>query len=507
RQLSEQGEKGLRLEDIKKEVSSRQGDILNYFMVAKEIGASDIHGTTLPGLTRIEMRVHGELETISELAEEDGNAQAATIILSMCDVTEPQFYAGRKQDGRVAAKFLRKVGLFGARYSHTPTADGLHFVMRVIPDDGDVVPTLEKLGFLPEQIRLIKRILRLPEGLIILSGPTGAGKSTTLRACSDLYLKRTRYKKRLLTVEDPPEGRIRGAIQTPILCDKADEAEVRRAWERALSSALRLDPDAILPGELRDLISILAGIFAAQTGHLVLTTLHANSAFSIPERMITMGANAGLVADAQLLIGLISQRLVQVLCPYCRVPWSVKKDQLTPEEREYLEKYCSEEGICRPENLHFRNESGCPACRKAVVIGGKQVATVGQGVAGRSVVAEVVRPDTMLFRLLIQEGKEAAKAYWLSELGGITRRIHLLHKLNAGLVDPLDADLIVPLDEDEVTLSVSDPVTSSTDIDTALIERLALVIAASVREGLKQGVEDAIKAGITAGMAALKEVV
>ncbi|EBP5484289.1 pilus assembly protein, partial [Salmonella enterica] len=206
------------------------------------------------------------------------------------------------------------------------------------------------------------------------------------------------------------------------------------------------------------------------------------------------------------LIGLISQRLVQVLCPHCRVPWSVKKDQLTPEEREYLEKYCSVEGICRPENLHFRNESGCPACRKAVVIGGKQVATVGQGVAGRSVVAEVVRPDTMLFRLLIQEGKEAAKAYWLSELGGITRRIHLLHKLNAGLVDPLDADLIVPLDEDEVTLSVSDPVTSSSDIDTALIERLALVIAASVREGLKQGVEDAIKAGITAGMAALKEV-
>ncbi|EMH5361080.1 Flp pilus assembly complex ATPase component TadA [Salmonella enterica] len=506
RQLSEQGEKGLRLEDIKKEVSSRQGDVLNYFMVAKEIGASDIHGTTLPGLTRIEMRVHGELETISELAEEDGKAQAATIILSMCDVTEPQFYAGRKQDGRVAAKFLRKVGLFGARYSHTPTADGLHFVMRVIPDDGDVVPTLEKLGFLPEQIRLIKRILRLPEGLIILSGPTGAGKSTTLRACSDLYLERTRYKKRLLTVEDPPEGRIRGAIQTPILCDKADEAEVRRAWERALSSALRLDPDAILPGELRDLISILAGIFAAQTGHLVLTTLHANSAFSIPERMITMGANAGLVADAQLLIGLISQRLVQVLCPHCRVPWSVKKDQITPEEREYLEKYCSVEGICQPEHLHFRNEAGCPACRKAVVIGGKQVATVGQGVAGRSVVAEVVRPDTMLFRLLIQGGKEAAKAYWLSELGGITRRIHLLHKLNAGLVDPLDADLIVPLDEDEVTLSVSDPVTSSSDIDTALIERLALVIAASVSEGLKQGVEDAIKAGITAGMAALKEV-
>ncbi|EKA8564090.1 Flp pilus assembly complex ATPase component TadA [Salmonella enterica] len=504
RRQAEKGEQGLRLQDIKKEVSRRQGDVLNYFMVARDIGASDIHCTTLPGLTRIEMRVHGELETISELPEEDGKAQAATIILSMCDVTEPQFYAGRKQDGRVAAKFLRKVGLFGARYSHTPTADGLHYVMRVIPDDGDVVPTLETLGYLPEQIRLIKRILRIPEGMVILSGPTGSGKSTTLRACSDLYLKRTRYKKRLLTVEDPPEGRIVGAIQTPILCDKADEAEVRRAWERALSSALRLDPDVILPGELRDLISILAGIFAAQTGHLVLSTLHANSAFSVPERMITMGANAGLVADAQLLTGLISQRLVQVLCPDCRVPWSVKKDQLTPEEREYLEKYCAVEGVCRPEHLHFRNEEGCPSCRRAVTINGRQVATVGKGVKGRSVVAEVVRPDALLFRLLVQEGKEAAKAYWLSELGGITRRIHLLHKLNAGLVDPLDADLIVPLDEDEVTLSGSDTVTSSTD--TALTERLALVIAAGVREGLKQGVEDAIKAGITAGMAALKEI-
>ncbi|WP_243409304.1 ATPase, T2SS/T4P/T4SS family [Salmonella enterica] len=188
RRQAEKGEQGLRLQDIKKEVSRRQGDVLNYFMVARDIGASDIHCTTLPGLTRIEMRVHGELETISELPEEDGKAQAATIILSMCDVTEPQFYAGRKQDGRVAAKFLRRVGLFGARYSHTPTADGLHYVMRVIPDDGDVVPTPETLGYLPEQIRLIKRILRIPEGMVILSGPTGSGKSTTLRACSDLYL-------------------------------------------------------------------------------------------------------------------------------------------------------------------------------------------------------------------------------------------------------------------------------------------------------------------------------
>lgn len=239
------GEPGLSLKDLA-DVSQRQAEVLGYFQTARQIGSSDIHVTTSPGLTRIEMRVHGDLVTVAELGEQDGESLAATIILSMCDVTEVQFFPMRKQDGRVAATFLKKVGLFGARYSHTPTADGLHFVMRTINDDGDRVPSLAQLGFLPAQVVLVQRILRLPEGMVILSGPTGSGKSTTLRSFSRIWLERTGFLKRLLTVEDPPEGRIAGAIQTPIICDKADEAEVRRAWERAISSALRLDPDARL---------------------------------------------------------------------------------------------------------------------------------------------------------------------------------------------------------------------------------------------------------------------
>ncbi|ECQ3654759.1 pilus assembly protein, partial [Salmonella enterica] len=391
------GEPGLSLKDLA-DVSQRQAEVLGYFQTARQIGSSDIHVTTSPGLTRIEMRVHGDLVTVAELGEQDGESLAATIILSMCDVTEVQFFPMRKQDGRVAATFLKKVGLFGARYSHTPTADGLHFVMRTINDDGDRVPSLEQLGFLPAQVVLVQRILRLPEGMVILSGPTGSGKSTTLRSFSRIWLERTGFLKRLLTVEDPPEGRIAGAIQTPIICDKADEAEVRRAWERAISSALRLDPDAIMPGELRDLISILAGIFAAQTGHLVMSTLHTNSALSIPERMITMGVEAALILDAQLMVGLISQRLVKTLCPHCKVPWAQKKAELSEEQSTYLEKYCSEPGLCRPEDLYFRHPEGCEHCRKAVVLNGRTVATVGHGVTGRSVVAEVIRPDARLFR-------------------------------------------------------------------------------------------------------------
>ncbi|HBJ5622840.1 TPA: Flp pilus assembly complex ATPase component TadA [Salmonella enterica subsp. enterica serovar Hvittingfoss] len=495
---------GLALKDLA-DVSRRQAEVLGYFQTAQRTGSSDIHGTTSPGLTRIEMRIHGDLVTVAELGEQDGEALAATIILSMCDVTEVQFFPMRKQDGRVAAKFLKKVGLFGARYSHTPTADGLHFVMRTINDDGDRVPSLVQLGFLPAQITLIQRILRLPEGMVILSGPTGSGKSTTLRSFSRIWLERTGFLKRLLTVEDPPEGRIAGAIQTPIICDKADEAEVRRAWERAISSALRLDPDAIMPGELRDLISILAGIFAAQTGHLVMSTLHTNSALSIPERMITMGVEAGLVLDAQLMVGLISQRLVKTLCPHCKVPWEQKKAELSEEQHAYLTQYCSEPGGCRPEDLYFRHPAGCEQCRKSVVLNGHTVATVGHGVTGRSVVAEVIRPDARLFHLLKTEGKEVARRYWMAN-GGITRRTHLLHKLGAGLVDPLEADETIPLDEDDVLQVPVDSGHAGTRSDgspgTALSEELkelvSLAVSSGIEQGLARGLQEALQVALTA---------
>ncbi|ECW0330132.1 TPA: GspE/PulE family protein [Salmonella enterica] len=500
---------GLSLKDLA-DVSRRQGEVLGYFQTARQTGSSDIHVTTSPGLTRIEMRIHGDLVTVAELAEQDGEALAATIILSMCDVTEVQFFPMRKQDGRVAAKFLKKVGLFGARYSHTPTADGLHFVMRTINDDGDRVPSLTQLGFLPEQVALIQRILRLPEGMVILSGPTGSGKSTTLRSFCRIWLERTGFLKRLLTVEDPPEGRIVGAIQTPIICDKADEAEVRRAWERAISSALRLDPDAIMPGELRDLISILAGIFAAQTGHLVMSTLHTNSALSIPERMITMGVEAGLILDAQLMVGLISQRLVKTLCPHCKVPWAHINAELSDEQRMYLEQYCNEPGLCQPEDLCFRHPEGCEHCRKSVVLNGHTVTTVGHGVTGRSVVAEVIRPDARLFHLLKMEGKEVARRYWMAN-GGISRRIHLLHKLGAGLVDPLEADGTIPLDEDDVLLVPEDNVvqtasgtgTHSDDspgivLSEELKALVSMAVSSGIEQGLARGVQEALKVALTA---------
>ncbi|BFI61031.1 pilus biosynthesis protein [Yersinia pseudotuberculosis] len=428
-------------------ISERQKKVLHYFELSRELRASDIHLIIDSQLARVEMRLHGDLEEVDSLPRGEGMALASTIILSMCDVAETQFYPGREQGGRVKSDFARKVGVFGARYEHRPTADGLYVVMRIIDDDGDAVPTLNTLGFMPEQRTLVEKILRIPEGMVILSGPTGAGKSTTLRSFSRMYLDSTGGRRRLLTIEDPPEGRIKGAIQTPIIADKSRTDVVQKAWNSANASALRLDPDAILNGEMRDLISIVAAVYAAQTGHLLLTTLHANSAVGILKRMVVLGVSEALIADAQLIVGLISQRLVQTLCTYCRIPWKAKAPRLTPEIRMRLERYCCVEGVCRPEQLWFRSEEGCVHCQQRLSISDR---IVSRGVTGRSVVAEVIRPDARFMLLYLTYGPAVARQYWVKSLRGITRVTHLLHQLAAGLVDPLDADLICPLDEDHL---------------------------------------------------------
>jgi type II secretory ATPase GspE/PulE/Tfp pilus assembly ATPase PilB-like protein len=140
----------------------------------------------------------------------------------------------------------------------------------------------------------------------------------------------------------------------------------------------------------------------------------------------------GQVADPQVMIGLIAQRLVQLLCPHCKQPWEQVKAKLDKDKLTLLTQFCEVEELC------FRNHDGCEQCYK--------------GVTGRTVIAEVIRPDARFMELFRHNGKIAARAYWVNELGGITRGQHLMRYLNAGLVDPIDADYISPLDEDSLTL-------------------------------------------------------
>ncbi|KTS71872.1 GspE/PulE family protein [Pantoea stewartii] len=431
-----------------KDVSRSQDKVLSYFRLANELNASDIHMEISADrkLTVIQLRIHGELEVIDELTDEEGTTLASTVYISMCDVREQSFVSGREQSGRINFKFARQAGLFGARYEHRPTPDGLIVVMRMIPDDSKNIPALPQLGFLAQQIKIITQILRLPSGMVLVTGPTGSGKSATLRVLSDIWLTLTGGKKRLLTLENPPEGLIPGAIQTPVMPDDNTPEANSRAWNNANASALRLDPDAILNGEMRDFYSIMAGIYGTETGHLFMSTQHTLSAIGALSRMEHFGINRQLLADASLITGLIGQRLVPVLCDNCKIPWAAKAPELDSDTRERLEKYCTVEGVCHPGQLFFRNPEGCECCRKIIPIT-KRV--VSKGITGRTAVVEVVRTDAMMMQLWLSHGPAVARQYWVNK-GGITRVMHLLRYLAEGRVDPLEGDLVCPLDEDEL---------------------------------------------------------
>jgi type II secretory ATPase GspE/PulE/Tfp pilus assembly ATPase PilB-like protein len=166
-----------------------------------------------------------------------------------------------------------------------------------------------------------------------------------------------------------------------------------------------------------------------------MSTLHANDSPGIIDRLTdTLDIPPGMVMDPQVVIGLIAQRLVQTLCPACRKGWDDVRETLTEDDRELVETYCDTATVA------FRNHAGCkaPGC--------------WHGITGRKVIAEVIRPDARFMQLYREQGKFAARSYWVHHMDGITRGAHLMRYIAAGEVDPIDADKLSPLDEDTLNL-------------------------------------------------------
>ncbi|KTR88285.1 GspE/PulE family protein [Pantoea dispersa] len=416
--------------------SFEQQQVVKFMKRAGEKLASDIHFIIGAGnITSVVFRIHGDLELEAELDVKEGMSLASTIVMSMCDVAPQAFSESDEQDGRLRNEFVEALGLYAARYSAVPTESGLYVVLRVIRDESDHMPTLDSLGYLPEQQRDIRRMLQRPEGIVITAGPTGSGKSTTMRTFCQMYIKLTDGRRRLVTVEDPVEGLVPKAVQTTILADRNNPESVTRAWQKRLSAFKRLDPDAIVVGEIRDGWSAGACFSEGKSGSLVLSTLHANDATGIVDRLTdTLDIPPGMVMDSQVVIGLIAQRLVQTLCPSCKKGWSDVRDSLADDDRRLIEQYCD------TQKVSFRNHAGCsaPGC--------------WHGITGRRVIAEVIRPDASFMQFFRYLGKLVARSYWVHHMGGITRGMHLMRYINAGEVDPLDADKFSPLDEDDINL-------------------------------------------------------
>lgn len=411
--------------------SGRQEEVISIVRKALTLKASDIHIIVRGNVTDIKYRVDGELRNYQEMSENDGNDICATIYQTMCDVAEPVFNPRRSQDARLMSSALEKCGLYGGRIATRPTDSGLLMVIRLLYDRGSNILELDHLGYTPEQVLLINRMAVRRFGINILSGPTGSGKSTTLECVLKRIIRQRKGKAHVLTLEDPPEYRINGAVQTPIQCDKNDDDAVSREWARAIANAMRLDPDILMCGEIRDLHSAVATFRAAMTGHGVWTTVHANDALAILSRLEDIGVSPAIMSDATLVTGLISQVLTRKICPRCRKSWAQHAENLEVGVRSRIQKYCN------TEQTYFRGE-GCDDCNYT-------------GIKGRTVVAEVVEPDDMLMEIYNKQGKNSARRYWVEKLGGLTRNHILIRMINEGLVDPCEGERdVCMLDDDDI---------------------------------------------------------
>lgn len=269
---------------------------------AAEDRATDIHFEPRDGGLRIRYRIDGELVPVPVPANL-GRFQAAILsrlkIMAKLDIAERR----KPQDGRIGFEHAGEA--WDIRVSTLPSLHGESVSLRLLAAKAEP-PLLVDLGFLPDDVRLLEAHLTRPHGIILVTGPTGSGKSTTLNAC----LRRVRAPNlRLMSVEDPIEYRVDEVIQTQV------QPETGLTFAQVLRSVLRQDPDVIMVGEIRDRETADIAIRASLTGHLVLSTLHTNDAPGAVTRLTDMGVEPFLIASALELV--VAQRLVRRLCPKC----------------------------------------------------------------------------------------------------------------------------------------------------------------------------------------------
>lgn len=361
------------------------------------LSASDLHLDPAETYLGVRARVDGVVQELERLPKDlEAPLAARYKVLAGMDIAERR----RPQDGHFTFSFEGR--RYEVRVASVGTLYGEKLTLRIIYPTG-VRLGLSELGMLPEELALFQRLLLRPYGILLVTGPTGSGKTTTLYAAIERIYTR---EKTFVTIEDPVEFPLEGVVQIPI------QPKIGLTFAEALKSVLRLDPDVILVGEVRDSETLDTALRAALTGHLVLATLHANDAIAAVTRLVEMGAEPHLVAST--LIGTVAQRLVRRVCPQCAKP-----APLSEEARLFFN--VAPEGLTGEEvpEEEMRGE-GCPYCR-------------GTGYRGRVGLYEVYAPDREALSHLSQGAREEALRRLAKERGHRDlRRVGLL-QVKAGV--------------------------------------------------------------------------
>ena len=354
---------------------------------AVQVGASDIHIEPQERSLHIRFRIDGVLHLQTEADIRIAPALALRLkLISELQISEKRL----PQDGRFAITVRKR--LIDVRMSTMPTQYGESVVMRLLNQSGGILD-LSRIGMPTDMLRRFRAIIQRPNGLVLVTGPTGSGKTTTLYgALTELNTE----SKKLITVEDPVEYRLPGINQVQVN-DKID-----LDFSRVLRSALRQDPDILLVGEMRDLETAQIGLRAAMTGHMVLSTLHTNDAVSTPIRLLDMGVPHYMVGSS--LQAVLAQRLVRLICESCMEPY-----RLQANEHEWLRGELRD----RIDDEQYMHGRGCSHCN-------------GTGYRGRTGVYELLEMTNDLAQAASQADPAPFIRLAQAQIGGNTLRSHAI---------------------------------------------------------------------------------
>ena len=399
-----------------------QKEFVDIVYRASEMRVSDIH-VIVADHTTVMFRVAGSMQTILEYDKTWGESFVRSVFasadISDSNYAQNEFQAAQKMGStplRGEKDLYLPENILAIRLQFNPVAFGTRYlVMRLLYSNSSASAedNLKELGFSDYEDSRLYKMRSFPTGLCIISGPTGSGKSTTLSRNMAKMLKESNYELNLITVEDPPEYPITGARQLPVT-NATTEEEKEEAFNLALAASLRSDPDAIMVGEIRTLSSAELVFKAALSGHNVWATIHANSAPAIISRLVDMGIDSFKVRDAELIRGLLAQRLFKKLCPKCREHIKDHPDHPSyPRLEVALGKYGTDQACIKGK--------GCSFCG-------------GKGIIGRIVAAELIIPDATFLEMLSNNDKKGAVHYWTNELSGRTLKEDAMEKMMRGII-------------------------------------------------------------------------